>query len=97
MSTPIIEDLLIDDRNEAKINDHGLSVRQIVQILGNEHMILRNRRRRRTAMYLVIGRDDSGVCITVPVEKTTEPGVWRPVTAWPCKVAERGWLDRQRG
>ena len=88
---------MIDDRNEAKINDHGLSVRQVVQILGNEHMILRNRRRRRTAMYLVIGRDDGGACIAVPVEKTPEPGVWRPVTAWRCKAAERRWLDRQGG
>ena len=63
------------------------------QILGNRHVIIPNRKRRR-AMYLVIGHDDGGTCIASPVVPTHEPGLWRPITAWRCKGWERAKLDR---
>lgn len=94
MSSPLIEAFLIDDLNEAKISVHGLSVRQIIQVLENRHVIIPNRKRRR-GIYLVIGRDNGGACIAIPVEPTHEPNLWRPITAWPCKDNEQTLLRKK--
>jgi len=93
MSSPRIEAFLIDDENEEKIASHGLSVRQVLQLLDNGHVVLRNRKRRR-GLYLIIGSDSGGACIAVPVEPTHETAVWRPITAWSCKPHERTLLER---
>ena len=94
MSSPRIEALLIDDENEDKITSHGLSVSQVLQVLDDVHLVLSNRKRRR-GLYLIIGRDNGGACISVPVERTREATVWRPITAWPCKPHERTLLERR--
>ena len=94
LSTPRILGFKFDDDNEDKFADHGISSRQVAQILGNDYLVASNRRRRR-GLYLVIGRDNGGACITVPVEPTRERGVWRPITAWPCKRVEQTRLERK--
>jgi len=93
MSSPRIEAFLIDDENEEKVAAHGLSVRQVMQILDNVHVVVRNRERRR-GLYLIVGRDDGGACIAVPVEPTYEATLWRPITAWPCKRHEKTILEK---
>ena len=95
MSSLRIEAFLVDDANEEKFAGHGLSVRQVLQVLDDVHMILRNRRRRR-GLYLIIGHDNGGACIAVPVTPTHQEDLWRPVTAWPCKPNERSILERIR-
>lgn len=70
-----------------KVGRHGLSEWQVDQVLTNEHLVIRNRKARR-ALYLVIGRDNGGACLAVPVELTRSPMLWRPVTAWRCKDHE---------
>lgn len=92
MSTPWISAFQIDDDNEDKFAAHGLAAKQVLQILENDHVIFPNRRRRR-GLYLVIGHDNGGACIAVPVEPTHDPSVWRPITAWPCKQSERAKLE----
>ena len=92
MSIPRIDGFLIDDENEDKFGRHGLSPRAILQVLENEHVIVPNRKRRR-ARYLLIGRDNGGACLAIPVEPTREAGIWRPITAWRCKPAELAKLD----
>jgi len=82
----------MDDQNEEKFAAHGLSARQVLQVLENEHIVVRNRKRRR-GLYLVIGLDNGGTCIAIPVVSTSRPRVWRPVTAWRCKDSERAKLD----
>ena len=94
MSSSLIEGFLIDDENEQKFAAHGVSARQVLQVLGNPHIIARNRRRRK-ASHMVIGQDDGGRCIAIPVEATPGPGLWRPITAWPCKEIERNALERR--
>ena len=91
MSRPLIEAFLIDDLNETKIIAHGLSIRQIIQVLENRHAVIPNRKQRR-GIYLVIGRDNGGSCISIPVEPTHEFSVWRPITAWRCKKNEQTLL-----
>ena len=85
-------EFLIDAENEAKFAEHGLTSRQVVQVLDSPHLIVPNRRRCR-ATHIVIGRDHGGVCIAIPIEPTHDDAVWRPVTAWRCKASELARLD----
>lgn len=87
MSTPDIADFLFDDDNEEKMARHGMTPRSVAQVLDNEHVVVTNRKMRR-GLYLVIGRDHGGAAITIPVEPTHDPSVWRPLTAWPSKKHE---------
>jgi hypothetical protein len=97
LSTPeAITNLLIDDDNEDKFAAHGLSARQIVQVLASPYLIVPNRRGR-SAPYLLIGVDFGGACIAIPIEATHDPGVWRPKTAWRCKDSERARLETTGG
>jgi len=94
MSSPVIEGFIIDDLNERKISSHGLSVRQIIQVLENKHVVIPNRKHRK-GLYLVIGMDNGGNCIAIPVEPTYDSKLWRPITSWPCKNSERTLLRRR--
>jgi hypothetical protein len=94
MSSPVISDFLIDDLNETKFISHGLSSYQIIQVLTNTHIIVPNRKRRR-GLYLVIGSDNIGRCIAIPVERTYNPRLWRPITAWLCKDNELAILKKR--
>lgn len=93
MSPIAVDEFLIDDENEEKFWRHGLTVAQVNEVLDHPRRIGRNRRGRR-ASYLVIGRDERGQCIAVPIEPTYESNVWRPVTAWPCKPGEWALLPQ---
>jgi hypothetical protein len=88
-----VDAFLFDDDNEEKFAVHGISGRQVFQVLDNPYVVVPNRQNRR-ALMLLIGQDNGGVCIAIPIEPTEEPGVWRPITAWPCKRNEQHLLDR---
>ena len=90
-----ILEFLIDGDNQEKFAEHGLTDRQVIQVLDSPHLVMRNRRRRR-ATHMVIGRDYGGACIAIPVEPTDERGLWRPITAWPCKRSEYARLNQGR-
>lgn len=91
MSSPTIADFMFDPDNEDKIGRHGLTTSQVLQVLDSEHVVAPNRKGRR-ANYLIIGRDHGGAAITIPVEATNDPFVWRPITAWPSKEHEEAKL-----
>ena len=95
MSRVSVTAFAFDDVNAEKFARHGLTDRQVRQVLDNENVIVPNRKRRR-APRLLIGRDHGGTCIAIPIEPTLEPSVWRPVTAWRCKDRERARLDAVR-
>ena len=87
-----IDGFLIDDENEEKFATHGLSSDQVVQVLENEYIVVRNRRNRR-ASHMVVGKDNGGACITIPIQATYDLALWRPVTAWLSKDNERSRLE----
>lgn len=72
---------------ESKFWTHGIDVEQVFQMLENEYVVDRNRKHR-AAGRVLIGRDNHGRCIAVPILPTDDPTIWRPVTAWYCKPAE---------
>lgn len=87
-----VEAFLIDEDNEAKFANHGLSSDQVLQVLDSEHVVVGNRRQRR-ASHLLIGRDHGGACMAIPIEPTHHPKIWRPITAWHCKKHEKILLE----
>jgi hypothetical protein len=60
-------------------------------VVANEHILVRNRRRR-AASHVLIGRDDQGRCLAIPVVPADHPGEWRAITAWYCKPSEGATL-----
>ncbi len=96
MSIPAIHDFLFDDDNEREVAAHGVTPIEILQVLEHEYVIQPNRRARR-GTFLLIGITNGGACLAIPIEPTHEPGLWRPITAWPCKRSESAKLSRAQG
>lgn len=94
-SSRAVADFVFDDENEAEMDEHGISPKQLIQVLEAPHRVKKNRKGRR-ATHMVIGRDFQDQCIAIPIEPTPTRHVWRPVTAWFCKPHESGWLPRRR-
>ena len=92
MPEPRFDNFIFDGENEAKFEEHGLTSAQVATVLYGYDFQVRRNRNDRVARYLLIGRDSSGICVSVPVQETDEQGTWRPVTAWPCKPAEERQL-----
>src|SRR3954453_4523391 len=88
-----VEGFVIDEQNADKFAAHGLTDRQVVQVLQDEFFVERNKSGERGS-HLAIGYDFGGTAITIPSELTIERGLWRPVTAWPSRRAERSRRDR---
>jgi hypothetical protein len=81
----------ITERAATKFWAHRITREQVVSMLQNRWITTRNRKSQ-VSDYLLIGRDDSGRCITVPIMATEDPMVWRPITAWYCKPSEAAKL-----
>lgn len=93
MSTPKVASFFWDDENVEKIAAHkGLTAARVDQVLDNRYAVGRNRKGRR-GLYLVVGCDNGGAFISVPIEATHDPNMWRPITAWLSKDSERAMLQ----
>jgi uncharacterized DUF497 family protein len=86
-----VKDFEFSERAESKMWEHGIEFSQLYEVLDHRHVVKRNRKDR-VAEYFLIGRDNNGHCIAIPVMRTDDPYVWRPVTAWYCKPAEAALL-----
>ena len=82
-----VADFEYSERADSKMWEHGIEYGQLYEVLDNRHVVKRNRKDR-VAEYFLIGRDNNGRCIAIPIKRTNDPSVWRPVTAWYCKPAE---------
>jgi hypothetical protein len=83
--------LLLSGRAIDKAAAHGVSEEQMDEVAENGPLLRRNRKDR-AGTHLVVGRDDHGRCIAIPVVATMNPNVWRAITAWPCKKSEEALL-----
>jgi hypothetical protein len=82
-----VTDFEYSERADSKMWDHGIEFSQLYEVLDHRYVVKRNRKDR-LAEYFLIGRDNNGRCIAIPIMPTDDPHVWRPVTAWYCKSAE---------
>ena len=94
MSSLVVHTFAFDDENIEKFASHGLTERQVDQVLDSPFVHYRNRSHRR-ADRLLIGRDHGGQCIVLPIEPTRISGVWRPVTAWRCSDTYEARLRKE--
>lgn len=69
MARITVRELRISERAESKFWMHGIRRQQIYELLGNP-IIAKVNRKRRTAPYILIGRDNNGRCIAVPIVPT---------------------------
>ncbi len=79
------------DRAIDKLWGYGIDPEQLYAVLANRHVITRNRPGH-AAPYVLIGRDEQGRCLAIPVVPTDDRLVWRPITAWYCKKSEAARL-----
>jgi uncharacterized DUF497 family protein len=93
MSVEVWE-LVWDEENEKHINDHGLTVREVNQVVANFHIVVRNRKHRR-AQHLMIGRTHGGRVLVVALSKTRVKTTWRPVTAHMANESQKRELANQ--
>lgn len=91
MAQITVVELVFTDSGEDKLWSHGITTDQAQSVLLGRVVISRNRAGR-TAPYLLIGRDDHGRCLTLPIVPTDQRGVWRVITGWPCKSSEAAKL-----
>lgn len=88
--------LIWDELNEEHIADHGVTVREVYQVVENPHVVVKNRKRRR-GKYLMIGRTRGGRVLTVALANTRTVDTWRPVTAYEATDAQKRVLERHAG
>jgi hypothetical protein len=78
-----------------KMWGHGIIQKQTDSVLLGRSVIIRNRPHR-AAPYVLIGRDEQGLCLTIPIVPTNDPLIWRVITAWFCKPCEVAKLRQLR-
>lgn len=88
-------DLLFDDRNLAKLGSHGLTLRDALEVLEEDPRLMRGSSPE-NAPYVLIGPNAVGTVITLPIDPTHEPGVWRPRTGYPSSQAEIARYQERR-
>jgi uncharacterized DUF497 family protein len=92
--TAEVYDLEWDEVGEEHVAKHGLTVREVNQIIANPHVVVRNRKGRR-ADYLMIGSTHGGEIVTAALEKTRGAGTWRVATAYPATDAQQQVFKRE--
>lgn len=83
-----VAELLFDDVNEEKLAGHGVRAWEVRQVLDEAPVFFRNKQPNR-ATHIMVGPTFGGRLLTVPIEETAMPGVWRPVTAFDAGPQER--------
>jgi hypothetical protein len=75
--------------------EHRVDLEHLYEVIAGSYIVRRNRANR-VAPYLLIGEDNEGRCLAVPIVPTDDPFVWRPITAWKCKASEADKLYRRK-
>jgi uncharacterized DUF497 family protein len=82
-----VEEFAFDERNMTKLRSHRVSIKEVLEVLWNSPKAFRNRSPG-GAPYVVIGPTHSGRMITLPIDATDEPEIWRPRTGYPSSQRE---------
>lgn len=91
-----VRTLVWDEHNEEHIARHGVTPREVNQVVENPHIVVRNRKHRR-GQHLMIGRTHGGRILIVPLAKTGSKDTWRPTTAYPATAAQARLLAQHSG
>jgi hypothetical protein len=91
-----VEDLEIDDWNEVECARHGVTMREVRQVLEGEPAYFPNKKSG-SATLVMVGPTAGGRMLTVPLSPTAIEGVWRPATAWDSSAHEANRYHAARG
>jgi hypothetical protein len=83
-----VDELEIDEYNTVEMARHGVTPREVRQVLNNAPRFFRNKRGHR-ATHIMIGPTDGGRMLTVPLTPTSIRGEWRPATAFDAGRGDR--------
>lgn len=89
-----VQCLVWDAGNEQHLLRHGIGADELVQLVGNRHIVVRDRKSD-DPRKLLIGATDGGRIVTVVVEATDDKGTWRAVTAFPATKGQRAARERK--
>jgi hypothetical protein len=95
MPQPVVAELFIPDPTIDKLWSHGIVPEQVHAVLARERVIVRNRSGR-AAPFVLLGFDEQGRCLAIPIAPTHDRWVWRVITAWYCKSGEEARLGKRR-
>lgn len=88
-----VEGLAFDDRNRAKLLAHRVTIREAYEMLWTSPKAFKNPSQG-GAPYVLIGPTESGRMITLPIDATEEPEIWRPRTGYPSSPRETRRYER---
>ncbi len=80
-------ELEFDERNTEEIARHGVTAREVEQVLYGEPKFFRNKKRH-AAPTIMVGLTRGGRLLTVPIAPTAIEGIWRPATAFDSSAYE---------
>lgn len=86
--------LILDEHNLAEMARHGVSAAEVVQVIANRHVTAPNRRGEERSI-LLIGENDGGRVLTIPLAPTDDPTTWRPATAFDSSRHQRTVFRRR--
>jgi uncharacterized DUF497 family protein len=82
-----------DEGNEREMAKHGVSAREVDQVLDTGFQVAPNKSAHAEQPYAIIGFTHGGRCLFIPIRPIDEQlGIWRPATAFdtpPERVPKR--------
>ena len=82
-----IVDIEWDDEASGHLARHGVTVREVIQVLRNRHLVRRSRKG--ASRVTLIGETDGGRVLEIAFDPSTEEGTWRLVTAFDAGAEAR--------
>lgn len=83
-----------NDENVAHIARHEVTRENVEYVLANAPSFFQNLPDR-SATHVMVGYDQTGRVLYVPILCVEEPGIWRVISAWESRFARR-LLERGR-
>ena len=87
-----IVDIEWDDRASEHLARHGVTVREVIQILRNRHLARRSRQG--ANRVTLTGETDGGRLLEIAFDPSSEEGTWRLVTAFDAGAEARARFRR---
>lgn len=80
--------------NIGKMAAHQVTVQEVNSMVRRNDWVIQVRNRY-PEQIRVIGPTDGDRLLVVVMEPTSDPGVWRPVTAWDASADERAYYRQE--
>lgn len=94
MARRFIAALILDEHNLEEMGRHGVSKREVEQVISNRHITAANPRGE-PGSILLKGETDGGRVLTIPLASSDDPTTWRPATAFDASADQRATFSRR--